>query len=171
MQPATDTPLPAKPHPDWLWSDKYERWYAPGTSPVNGMVPPVASRFAKGDPRAVELGTQAGIISAKARAKLAADDREIDKIVARWIRDAQRGDNRAREQLLDRIEGKVEQQIRATVESRYIIEEAGILTVPDINIGTPTLEIAAPSTSDNPCSDAHSASETKPIPPLPVRNE
>ena len=142
MQPAQEDLQPAQPHPAWVWHERSKRWHAPGTSPFNGVAPPLASRFKTGDPRAVELGSKAGIISAKARAKLQADEAAIDKIVARWIRDAQRGDNRAREQLLDRLEGKVEQSIHATVESRYVIEEAGCAYVD----AAPTLTVTA---SDN----------------------
>ena len=154
MQAAERPPQPAT---HWLWSEAYERWYEPGTSPVNGQRPPDATRWYKGDPRAAENGTKGGIISAKARAKLAASDIDVDKIVARWIRDAQRGDNRAREQLLDRLEGKVEQSIHATVESRYVIEEAGCAYVD----AGPTLTVAA---SDNIHYDAQCADGSRVAP-------
>ena len=57
---------------------------------------------------------------------LANDCALLIQVVDRWIADAIKGDNRAREQLLDRLEGKVEQSISATVTSRYVIEEIGI---------------------------------------------
>lgn len=64
---------------------------------------------------------------ARLREQLLANDCALlIQVVDRWIQDAIKGDNRAREQLLDRLEGKVEQRIDATVTSRYIIEEVGI---------------------------------------------
>lgn len=87
------------------------------------MVPPISGRFQPGvsDPRQSKGGT----ISARTRELLRQDERILDRIAKRWLRDCERGDNRAREQLLDRLEGKVEQSIKAEITSRYVIEEAG----------------------------------------------
>jgi hypothetical protein len=88
------------------------------------------------------------------------DDRILDKIAKRWLRDAARGDNRAREQLLDRLEGKVEQKIDATITSRYVIEEVGVEHV-DIEASScdVTLAVSAPASLPEHASAAI-ASET-----------
>ena len=88
-------------------------------------------------------GSTKSLLSAALRKRLLSDDGALAiQIVERWIADAVKGDNRAREQLLDRLEGKVEQQINATVTSRYVIEEIGIAYVD----ATHTLTL---SSSDN----------------------
>jgi len=72
-------------------------------------------------------GSPKSLLSAALRQRLLDDDGKLAlEIVERWIADARKGDSRAREQLLDRLEGKVEQSINATVTSRYVIEEVGI---------------------------------------------
>lgn len=114
---------PPQPSPDWKWSERFQRWYAPGTSPVNGITPPAHAQFKPGvsDPRQ----SRGGQLSARTRELIAEDNRLLDRLAKRWIASMLKGDNRAREQYLDRSEGKVEQSIHATLETRYTIEEVG----------------------------------------------
>jgi hypothetical protein len=134
MQEAEITPQEAQPAPGWTFSERLKRWVEPGASPFNGVVPPKHGQFQRGvsDPRQSKGGT----ISARTRELLRQDERILDKIAKRWLRDCERGDNRAREQLLDRLEGKVEQSIKAELTTRYVIEEVGFDSV-DINAETP----------------------------------
>lgn len=138
---------PPQPQPDWKWSDRLGKWISPRASPFSGLEPPVATRFKTGDPSNGPRGQQGGIISGRVRELMRNDDRLIEKIANRWLRDAARGDNRAREQLLDRLEGKVEQAIRAEITSRYVIEEIGIERVLTVQPGAPALPPCQPDAS------------------------
>lgn len=124
------------------------------------------------------MGSKGGIISGAARRKLASEPKLVERIVNRWIGDTAKGDNRAREQLLERMEGKVELNINQTIESRYVIEERGVpyvdiaaAPIPAANIGTGAIEQGKNATSDNTRYDAHSANETKAGQLLPNRIE
>lgn len=139
MQQAHDEPAlarPPRPGDGWAWSDRLARWVEPGASLLTGVAPPIHTRFKPGvsDPRQ----SNGGAISARTRELLRQDERLIDRIAQRWIKDTIKGDNRAREQLLDRLEGKVEQAIRATLETRYVIEEVG---TPYVDAPPRTVEI------------------------------
>jgi|SRR6185295_7832167 len=123
-QAAAEQAIPQRPGEDWQWSKNLKRWIEPGRSPLSGAIPPVEHRFKTGE--ASDFGHRGGIVSAALRAALVKNAHRIDNIVDKWITDAENGDNRARDQLLDRLEGKVEQAIHATIESRYVIEEIGV---------------------------------------------
>src|SRR6188768_1370242 len=103
---ASPQPLTPCPGPGWNWSPRFSRWLEPGASPISGYRLPPEHRFKPGESGRQSKG---GIISQAVRDVLEENRDRVRAIALKWIESCEAGDNKARDQLLDRLEGRVEQ--------------------------------------------------------------